>query len=131
MKMIILARDSFDPKATLGKISYYGDPLCESVELPWLQNKQRVSCVIPGVYPIVFLPSGSPKFHYPCFLIKNVPNRAGIMIHRANRASQLLGCIAPGMTRIGLEVANSTAALNQIVQLYLREKFTHIQIINP
>lgn len=35
---------------------------------------------------------------YPCYWLQDVPGRSAIQIHIANLATQLEGCIAPGLT---------------------------------
>lgn len=52
-----------------------------------------------GTYPlqIGIHHQGQPDA-YPCYWVMEVPGRTAIQIHVANAASQLLGCIAPGLT---------------------------------
>lgn len=72
-----------------------------TVERPWLQNAPSVSCIPAGTYPLKlgFFYSGDGiggKPDYPAYELQDVPGRALIKIHRANRASQVKGCIAIG-----------------------------------
>ena len=67
-----------------------------TIELPWRDNKRRVSCIPEGEYDVV--PWNSPsKGHV--FKVKDVPGRSDILIHVANfvygQKIDLLGCIAP------------------------------------
>jgi len=48
-----------------------------------------------GVYRIGF--ECSPRFGENCLTVFDVPGREGIRVHVANRASELEGCIAPGL----------------------------------
>lgn len=66
---------------------------CFTLELPWKDNKRRVSCIPVGTYNAV--KHRSPKFGNSVW-IKDVPNRSEILIHPANYVRQLLGCIAVG-----------------------------------
>jgi len=66
---------------------------CFTLELPWKDNKRRESCIPAGTYKAV--KHKSPKFGNSVW-IKDVPNRAEILIHPANYVRQLLGCIAVG-----------------------------------
>lgn len=66
---------------------------CYTLELPWKDNKRRVSCIPGGTYNAV--KHKSPKFGNSVW-IKDVPNRSEILIHPANYVRQLLGCIAVG-----------------------------------
>lgn len=42
---------------------------------------------------------------YPCYWVGDVPGRSAIQIHKANAASQLQGCIAPGLA-VGFPTIN-------------------------
>ena len=79
---------------TIGRL-YVGSRSFFTVELPWLDNEQDVSCISPGVYP--WKKRLSPGKGYVVIELTDVPNRTYIQIHMANRTAQLLGCIAPGM----------------------------------
>ena len=66
--------------------------ICHTMERPWLNNKPFVSCIPAGVYTIS--PVDSPKFGLT-YEIKDVIGRTHVLIHKANKPSQLEGCIAP------------------------------------
>jgi hypothetical protein len=70
------------PEGTNGTLVY---PVAHTIELPWLDNKRKVSCI----------PAGTEK-HKDHVMVMNVPGRDGILIHPANDAlRELMGCIAP------------------------------------
>lgn len=74
------------------------------------------------------------KGDYPAYLIL-VPGRQRILIHAANRAVELLGCIAPGQT-IGflgdqLAVLQSRAALAQFMVAMKNVPADYITVLNP
>jgi hypothetical protein len=81
---------------TLGKL--YADTkthtgfLCYTIEREWLDNKRNVSCIPAGNYKCSFVKS--PKFGF-AWHVQDVPDRSHILFHKANRASELQGCIAP------------------------------------
>jgi hypothetical protein len=93
---------------------------CVTMELPWKDNERRVSCIPTGEYKAV--KHRSPKFGESLW-IKDVPNRAEILIHPANHARQLLGCIAPGQKLLDIDkdghedVTNSRATMAKILSL--------------
>lgn len=89
---IFLSRTYFKT-GTNGKITYMGKLICESIELPWRNNKRNISCVPEGRYLLV--KRRHPK-HGLQLALGIVPNREGILIHPANFAMrELQGCIAP------------------------------------
>ena len=89
---IILERMYF-PEGTNGFLSLNGKEICKTIELPWRNNKARVSCIPEGKYKI--RKRFSAKFKWHLELI-NVKNRKYILLHPANNAlKELNGCIAP------------------------------------
>jgi hypothetical protein len=78
---------------------YHGDILiCCTIERPWLQNKVDVSCIPAATYTIK--PINSPHFGLT-YEVCDVAGRTHILIHKANRPSELRGCIAP-VSRYGI-----------------------------
>lgn len=89
---MLLSRTYFKG-GTNGKISYQGALICESIELPWRNNKRSISCIPEGRYRLI--KRMHPK-HGLQLALSIVPNREGILIHPANFAlRELQGCIAP------------------------------------
>jgi hypothetical protein len=88
LPIVLLDRIHQDKNNTIGKL----DELY-TIERPWIDNKVRVSCIPEGEYLV--LPDNTGRFQY--FSVKNVTNRSAIEIHPANYASELMGCIAPGL----------------------------------
>ncbi len=85
---------TYRPEATLGLfLDPMGNHLCVTLERPWLNNQNDVSCIPEGTYHVV-------SFNSPTkgnvWLFKDVQNRDMIEIHPANWMEQLKGCIAPG-----------------------------------
>lgn len=95
---LLLERYSEDSKQTIGKLYLlnYRDEVLrswDSLELPWKDNKRRVSCIPKGVYKA--RKHTSPKFGN-CLWLQDVPNRSEILIHVGNYYTQILGCILIG-----------------------------------
>ena len=91
--MVLVLNRTYFPEGTQGTLEWNGTIVCYTIELPWLQNQRRISCVPEGEY--VLQKRFSPKFKWHLHL-KNVPGRDLILIHPANDAKkELLGCIAP------------------------------------
>lgn len=86
----------YDPDGTNGELKLV---VCNTIELPWLQNQRRVSCIPEGRYELIKRVTKKRGQH---LLVLNVKGRDGILIHPANDAKkELLGCIAPVTTLTG------------------------------
>ena len=78
---------------TNGKILAGGRLMMYSIELPWKENRARVSCIPEGRYQLA--KRCSPKFNRHLQVL-DVPQRKSILIHPANDTlHELKGCIAP------------------------------------
>ena len=77
---------------TVGNLYLQNKEICHTIERPWLHNKPNVSCIPAGTYTIE--PVDSPKFGLT-YEVKDVIGRTHILFHKANRPSELQGCIAP------------------------------------
>ena len=89
----------YDQDGTNGEL-YDGELLISStIELPWRENQRMVSSIPEGRYELVKRYTDKRGWH---LLVKNVPNRSGILFHPANDAlKELKGCIAPVSKVIG------------------------------
>jgi len=134
-----LTRVPWTDQGTFGTFVLADGTSFYSLELPWRDNDNGVSCIPPGTYICKWIES--PK-HGECYQVMNVAGRDMIEIHSANFGgdsnkgfiSQLLGCIALGNS-IGilngqLAVLNSKGAIaafegkqaQQDFQLTIKEK---------
>lgn len=97
MKHLELTRTFANDKQTLGQLNVIdGDNLiysCSSLELPWLNNQVKISCVPVGEYWVK--KRISPKFGLS-FILEYVEGRSYILIHAGNYHTQILGCILIG-----------------------------------
>ncbi len=105
MKEVLITRyTGYSPgdKQSLGTLVYGKSELfvCKSLELPWKNNQNNISCIPTGTYTCIWTRSnrlstlaGHDVFTYE---LSGVPGRLGIRIHSANYFFQLLGCIALG-----------------------------------
>ena len=81
---------------TLGSIyDPSGALVCKTMELPWLDNKNSVSCIPEGTYTVIKQPA-KPSRNYPYFRIPTVKGRSGILLHRITYVKDLRGCIGVG-----------------------------------
>jgi hypothetical protein len=104
-----------------------GNIIAITVECPWLNNEAGVSCIPEGSYTLARHQSPSKG---TCLAISGntlgvtvygPSQRTHCLIHVANRASELQGCIAPGQSFgvVGKDwaVLDSRAALEQLLDL--------------
>lgn len=98
--MVLVLHRTYFPEGTQGTLEWNGNLICYTIELPWLKNQKRVSCVPEGEY--ILQQRFSNKYGWHLHLV-NVPGRDLILIHPANNAKkELLGCIAPVTKHIGI-----------------------------
>ena len=114
---IDLIRDIDTGYCTLGRI-LVGGKVFYTMERPWIpgtgkSGKKGASCVAPGIYRLTRHDSEMyPKtwalvnpaldvYHYPWDVPRGheTSARTAVLIHAANWAHELRGCIAPGKTR--------------------------------
>ena len=105
---LILTRDMQLPDCTLGLLNVNGTVYC-TIEKPWANNAEGKSCVPAGTYELMRHDSQKhPKtwalenkaLHVTHFPDPAHPDwRSACLLHPANWASELEGCIAPGMSR--------------------------------
>jgi len=146
--MLTLTRHAYGPAATLGVLSV-GGATYDTIEQPWRDDQAFASCVPDGNY--LLFPYESPKhgdtwcLHNPAFGVYGTAPPVGARgyceLHAANWASQLEGCIAPGLTSgtmvdpsTGQEepaVMNSQAAIKLILAALGPLSAGHTLIIQP
>jgi len=97
--MLVLKR-IYLATAVHGELTLNGKHIAYTIELPWRDNKRRISCIPEGTYLLRKRYSEKFKWH---FVLLAVPDRNCILIHPANDAQkELQGCIAP-VTKITAE----------------------------
>ena len=91
---LILERNYFND-ATIGVLRIEGkdNPIWFTIERPDLNNQNNISCIPECTYKVA--PYSSDKFP-DVWEVKDVPNRTKILIHQANWASDVKGCIGVG-----------------------------------
>jgi hypothetical protein len=101
-----------------------GEFQCFTLELPWLNNQQDVSCIPAGIYAVKWEPEGKHKG----YAVEDVPGRSAIEIHIGNTTKDIEGCIALGFeagTRWGkFGVWRSAAAIKRFETYMNHEDFT-------
>ena len=127
MKHIEINR-TYTDKATYGQAFVWDNETKERIfdfktlELPWQENKRRVSCIPEGEYLVKKMPP-TAKRNYEYFHVQNVPGRDAILFHPGNYTRQILGCILPGESHTDLDkdeiidITNTTHTLKILTAL--------------
>lgn len=96
IKLLTLKRQIYKEDCVLGKLcSFDGSFTLCTLEDPDLNNQKFISCIPVGLY--ICVPYFSPKQQEWVWLLKNVPNREYVEIHRGNIAGEIEGCILVGV----------------------------------
>ncbi len=95
---IIIERYSQGEVQTIGSlfiVSEFGHILfkCDTLELPWKENKTNISCIPTGEYIVKKRYSKKFKNHLH---ITEVTGRTHILIHSGNFYTDILGCVLVG-----------------------------------
>ena len=114
---LLLIRDTFTDESTIGELFINGERFCDTLELPYRDNQRSISCIPSGNYKVrMRYPRESATRDYLHLLVKDVPNRKFILIHRGNKPSHSKGCILVGMTSQHNFVGNSTLAMDLLLK---------------
>jgi hypothetical protein len=98
------------PTETLGSIyAPDGSLVCKTMELPWKNNAQNISCIPEGVYVLKKMQPGFGR-DYVYFRFMHVPGRninralgmSTILIHKITYVKDLQGCIGVGGRHVDL-----------------------------
>lgn len=81
------------PNVTLGILQTQNNFSCCTLELPWLNNQSKKSCIPPGVYEYFIRRNASRG---TVIELLDVPDRTNVQIHAGNWTSDSLGCILVG-----------------------------------
>lgn len=115
----IKIRRIYDTDCTIGMLSF-GSFRCMTLELPWLDNQQDISCYPTGIYQWRKITSPSLG---KCIDIINVLDRTYIRMHAGNFTRQIRGCTLIGeyvkdIDGDGIpDVANSRRTLSKLMSL--------------
>ena len=127
---LLLIRDTFSKKSTIGELFINGERICDTLENPWVDNQRNISCIPEGVYPVrLRLPRESASRDYLHLLVQEVPNRDWILFHRGNTAKDTSGCILVGLGSQQDVVNNSRLAMDLLIKEILNLGGTNINLI--
>jgi len=127
---LLLIRDTFSKKSTIGELFLNGERICDTLENPWVDNQRNISCIPEGVYPVrLRLPRESGTRDYLHLLVQEVPNRDWILFHRGNTAKDTSGCILVGLGTEQDVVHNSVLAMDLLIKEILHLGGENINLI--
>ena len=114
---LLLIRDTFSEKSTIGELFLNGERMCDTLENPWLDNQRNISCIPAGVYDVrLRLARESASRDYLHLLVQDVSNRDWILFHRGNTAKDTSGCILVGLGTEQDVVHNSVLAMDLLIK---------------
>ena len=121
---VVIDRLTEGEKQTEGLLTVYSNEekifYCYTLELPWLDNQKRISCIPKGVYNVEKRYSTKYKHH---FHVLDVPNRSYILIHQGNYNWHTKGCILVGKTLTDInadglrDTTSSVATMNKLNEI--------------
>ncbi len=127
---LLIIRDTFTKKSTIGELFLNGERMCDTLELPWKDNQRSISCIPEGEYKVrLRLARESATRDYLHLLVQDVPNRDWILFHRGNSAKDTSGCILVGLGSQQDFVQNSTLAMDLLMKEILNLGGTNINLI--
>lgn len=128
MKKIILNRFIKDKKrGTIGEITTAeGKQICVTLELPYLDNKNDISCIPCGIYEGFQRISerNNQRIGGVVYELKYVPMRENIQLHIGNFLSNTNGCILVGRATDLHNISQSTEAMQELINYLGKENFT-------
>ncbi len=113
---------NYQPDVTLGTLyNASGNEFCKTLELPFLDNQNKISCIPEGQYS--YIKYNSPHLGRDVLLLQNVPNRSMCEIHNGNTVLDIQGCAVVGAKYGKMEidgqvydaVLNSKPTLDKVI----------------
>ena len=127
---LLLIRNTFSKKSTIGELFLNGERICDTLENSWQDNQRNISCIPEGVYPVrLRLPRESGTRDYIHLLVKDVKDRDYILIHIGNTAKDTSGCILVGLGTEQDVVHNSVLAMDLLIKEILHLGGENINLI--
>ena len=127
---LLLIRDDFSDKSTLGKLFLNGEMFCQTLELPYLDNQRSISCIPEGQYKVrLRTAKESSSRDYLHLLVQDVKGRSYILFHIGNFPKDTKGCILVGQSRQQDRVNNSRLAMDLLIKEILNLGGTNINLI--
>ncbi len=117
---------TYHHKGTNGVIFYKEKEVCKCVELPWFDNRPRISCIPEGSYTVFIRETDEYGIHLyiPC-----VPGRNYILICSLDlQVRELQGCIVPVLKHTGPGMGTGT---KEAMQKLMETIYEDIMEVKP
>lgn len=110
---LTIERKLLSENCTMGYLIADGEVLCYTLELPWKDNLNNISCIPAGTYNGIMRYDKTDGWRIQ---LENVPNRTGVQIHMGNYTTQIAGCVLVGTdaSTDDCSVLNSAAAYSKL-----------------
>jgi hypothetical protein len=110
---LTIERKLSSENCTMGYLIADDEVLCYTLELPWKDNLNNISCIPAGTYNGIMRYDKTDGWRIQ---LENVPNRTGVQIHMGNYTSQIAGCVLVGTDAMvdNCSVLHSTAAYSKL-----------------
>ena len=127
---LLIIRETFTDKSTIGNLYLNGEWLCDTLELPYLDNQRSISCIPAGEYKVrIRTAQESSSRNYLHLLVEDVKDRSYILVHIGNFPKDTRGCVLVGIGREQDLVKNSTLAMGLLMKEILNLGGTNINLI--
>ena len=131
MRALTLKRVNNSVQGKAGVLIENEIPLMLTLERPWINNHDSISCIPEGSY--VCKRIVSPKFG-DTFQVTDVEGRSEILFHKGNTIEDSHGCILLGSSfaqfKTGFGIANSAMAYEMFMGLMKKENSFALTIIS-
>jgi len=102
---------------TPGYIVFESGLTLATLELPWLNNAQDISCFEPGEYLVKYMPRSASGKYTRVWHVQDVPGRTGILFHKGNFLRDTHGCVLVGLKHF---VKDGTYAISSSANAFKR-----------
>ena len=118
---LTIERKLSSANCTMGYLIAAGQVICYTLELPWKDNSNDISCIPVGTYDGILRYDKTDGWRIQ---LENVPNRTGVQIHMGNYTRQIEGCILVGTNAKidNCSVHNSSAAYSKLKEAFYGTK---------
>lgn len=114
---LTIERKLSSSKCTMGYLFANGEVICYTLELPWKDNLNKISCIPIGSYNGILRYDKTDGWRIQ---LENVPNRTGVQIHMGNYTTQIEGCVLVGTDA---QVENCSVKSSAVAYAKLKEAF--------